>query len=141
MIGGLIELGRELAWYVRVRRVKTMIDVVSLDGTIMGAANGREWEIVMPRWFQARRWVDWLRCGGHVNLTLARADGATFFLRFRTRPAKARPPVGVTLEGGKTIVPRPVPREELAARAADPGLRNVPDEVLERHGVIVRDDS
>jgi hypothetical protein len=117
-----------------------------MDGVRTADEDGRHCEVVVPRWWQLRRWWVWLRAPGHTEFfvpvggqTRPRPWRASVFLRFRTRPVPRPAPSPVTLRSGKTLVPGPVDPARLRVNP-DPTHRLVPDWVLERDGITHRDE-
>lgn len=120
-----MRLLRDLAWWWRARGVQ------HLDGSRQGGPGGGVLEVVVPRWWDARRWAAWLRCPESIESIRATARGLRF-LRVRARPV-------AVVDGGKVARADRLLRIQAIA-ASDPGLRSVPDEELERFGVLVRDE-
>lgn len=130
---GLPETLRALRWHFEARFAWGR----PLDRLVVANAYGVRREVVFPRWWDARRWWQWLCADETHELVLLDARGNPKFLRFRTRFAPEPRPRPIQLPG-KTIVPREPPRA-LLFREEDKQLRHVPDDVLEREGKTVKE--
>jgi hypothetical protein len=115
---------RWLRWWWRARDIAFRADGVRMSA----AANGYALEVVLPRWWDVRRWWVWLRAEGELETMLPGRRGHQVFARLRARlvppPKPAAPP---RVRVGE-VDPRAL------AAAPDPAGRLVPDDVLEREG-------
>lgn len=60
-----------------------------LDGQLLSSADGQQFEVWEPRWWQIRRWVYWWRFRRHfgfVMMFLHPGKGPSYQLKVRTIP-------------------------------------------------------